>query len=107
MMAALRLMALIEFRQQLASEHHPQRLLEGFCKAARKLIEARLAITGFLAKIHTPCCTLRSTVYPLTNNRSWFHRHPGRFFSVGFWTHRVRCDYMLPMTPYKRSTFCR
>jgi two-component system cell cycle sensor histidine kinase/response regulator CckA len=46
----LLLMALIEFRQQLASEHHPQRLLEGFCKAARDLIGARLAITGILGK---------------------------------------------------------
>lgn len=50
MMADLRLMALIEFRQQLASEHHPRRLLEGFCKAARDLIGARLAITGILGK---------------------------------------------------------
>jgi DNA-binding NarL/FixJ family response regulator len=35
-------------------------------------------------------------VYPLTNNRNWFHRHPGRLFSAGSWTQRVHCDYMLP-----------
>jgi signal transduction histidine kinase len=44
----LRLLALIEFRQRLCTERHPQRLLDGFCHAARELIGAKLAVVGVL-----------------------------------------------------------
>jgi CheY-like chemotaxis protein len=36
------LLALIDFRQELAAERNPQRLLDGFCHAARELIGAWL-----------------------------------------------------------------
>jgi signal transduction histidine kinase/DNA-binding response OmpR family regulator len=45
----LRLLALIEFRQRLFAERHPQRLLDGFCHAARELIGAKLAAVGVLS----------------------------------------------------------
>jgi len=44
----LRLLALIEFRLELCTERNPQRLLDGFCQAARELIGARLAAVGIL-----------------------------------------------------------
>jgi signal transduction histidine kinase/DNA-binding response OmpR family regulator len=44
----LRLLALIEFRHRLFTERHPQRLLDGFCHAARELIGAKLAAVGVL-----------------------------------------------------------
>jgi two-component system cell cycle sensor histidine kinase/response regulator CckA len=44
------LSALVEFSLQLASEHHPDRLLEALCHTARELTGARYAVVGMLGE---------------------------------------------------------
>ena len=46
----LRLAALLDVGQQLASEHDALRLLNSFCLAARELLNARFAFVGLLAE---------------------------------------------------------
>ncbi len=46
----LRLAALLDVGQQLASEHSALRLLNSFCLAARELLNARFAFVGLLAE---------------------------------------------------------
>jgi CheY-like chemotaxis protein len=54
-----KLTALIELGQHLTSEHNPQQLLEAYCRGARDIIGASLAIVGLLDASGT---TLQSCV---------------------------------------------
>jgi CheY-like chemotaxis protein len=54
-----KLRALIELSQHLVSEHNPQQLMEAYCRGAREIIGASLAILGLLNDDGT---TLRSCV---------------------------------------------